>query len=141
MNQDLMTECKAPEKEYQSKVSKRKRPARIIFCDAIGKCGGVAARAFDNVSDLLKRAMSVVTSCGCQEGCEQCIRSPFCKEGNVVSSKAGADLVLRMLLGSDIDPIAVAVEEGSPQSDTIIPAQAVRALNGIQVESDKVSIN
>ncbi|KAF8078143.1 P-loop containing nucleoside triphosphate hydrolase protein, partial [Lyophyllum atratum] len=65
MAQDVKTECKAPEKEYKAAESKRKRPARyvfavrclrrngtdigrLIFYDAIGKGGGVAAKAFDN---------------------------------------------------------------------------------------------
>ncbi|KAF9001945.1 P-loop containing nucleoside triphosphate hydrolase protein [Cyathus striatus] len=45
---DVGTECKAPEKEYKATESRRKRPARLIFYDSIGKGGGVATKAFDN---------------------------------------------------------------------------------------------
>jgi len=48
LSEDVKTECKAAEKEYRVTESTRKRPARLIFYDSIGKGGGVSARAFDN---------------------------------------------------------------------------------------------
>ena len=30
--QEVRTECKAPEKEYMSRETSRKRPARLVFC-------------------------------------------------------------------------------------------------------------
>jgi len=107
MAQDVKTECKAPEKEYKAAESKRKRPARyvfivvclwrngpntgrLIFYDAIGKGGGVAAKAFDNgqaclvyfakefhlsfhaVNELLHKACNVIEVCDCEKGCTQC---------------------------------------------------------------------
>lgn len=63
---DVKTECKVAEKEYASKPTTRKRPARfversqyttsltddvllrLIFYDNAGKSSGVAAKAFDH---------------------------------------------------------------------------------------------
>ncbi|RDB21503.1 ATP-dependent helicase hrq1 [Hypsizygus marmoreus] len=89
MAQDLRTECKAAEKEYKVSESKRKRPARLIFYDAIGKGGGVAAKAFDNVNTILPKAYEAVESCSCEAGCSQCVQSPACKEGNLRDPLSG----------------------------------------------------
>lgn len=45
--EDVKTECKAAEKEYKVTESSRKRPARLVFYDAVGKGGGVSSKAFD----------------------------------------------------------------------------------------------
>lgn len=44
---DLRTECKAEEKEYLKKESRRKRPARLIVYDPVGQGNGVATKAFE----------------------------------------------------------------------------------------------
>jgi len=69
---DLRTECKVPVKEYKTTESQRKRPGRLIFYDAVGKGGGVAAKAFDHVNDILRNACNAVEACGCSEGCTNC---------------------------------------------------------------------
>ncbi|KAH9930993.1 P-loop containing nucleoside triphosphate hydrolase protein [Fomitopsis serialis] len=133
---DLKTECKVAEKEYKATTSQRKRPARLIFYDPTGTNGGVAVKTFDHVSDLLQRALDTVESCPCQEGCAACIDSPTCKEGNLVSSKTGALVVLKAILGRpiDVDLIPEYPEPIAATQDTIIPATAVRAAEGIEVE-------
>lgn len=69
---DIRTECKAPEKEFASKASSRKRPARLIIYDAPGTGGGVCAKAFDHISKLLDLALEAIVSCSCEEGCPLC---------------------------------------------------------------------
>ncbi|KAI0664969.1 P-loop containing nucleoside triphosphate hydrolase protein [Cubamyces menziesii] len=134
---DLRTECKVPEKEYKAAASQRKRPARLIFYEPSGKTGGVAVKAFDHVNDILRDAHDRVESCGCEEGCTECVDSPSCKEGNVVASKAGALIVLKALLGRPID-VELLQHEPSDEVDmfdTVVEATSVRAAEGVEVES------
>jgi len=62
------------------------------------------------------------------------VQSPSCKEGNLVSSKSGAQLVLKALLGMTINPDCVASQNDDQAAETIVEAQAVPAVEGIQVE-------
>jgi len=135
MASDLKTECKVAVKEYKTTESQRKRPGRLIFYDSVGKGGGVAARAFDHVNDLLRNACNAVEACDCAEGCKNCVQSPSCKEGNKVSSKIGALIVLRGILGIAIDADSI-VPQYDVGFETIVVASSVRAVEGIQVEAD-----
>ncbi|KAG6854962.1 hypothetical protein C0991_009785 [Blastosporella zonata] len=155
MAQDLRTECKAAEKEYKAvSETKRKRPARchyifhkqavphqhascrLIFYDTIDKGGGVAAKAFDNVNELLRKACGAIEACDCDGGCTECVQSPACKEGNLVCSKLGAYIVLKCLLGLDVDPDSIPAQGDDVQDlETIVEAETVRAVGGIQVET------
>ncbi|KAI9452326.1 P-loop containing nucleoside triphosphate hydrolase protein [Russula earlei] len=122
MAADLRTECKPIEKEM--KVSTRKRPARLIFHDPVGRSiGGVAAKAFDH------------TSCDCVEGCENCIASSFCKEGNDVRSKRGALVVLRDILGIPLGE-PERREEMDPLPLTVVEAPGVGVAEGVVVERE-----
>ncbi|KAG6909832.1 hypothetical protein DXG01_015105 [Tephrocybe rancida] len=133
MAQDLKTECKAAEKEYKAiSETKRKRPARLIFYDTIDKGGGVAAKAFDSVNELLRKAYDAIEACDCDEGC---VQSPACKEGNLVCSKLGAHLVLKCLLGLEIDPDNVPMQGIMQDLVTVVEAQPVRAVDGVRVET------
>ena len=53
-----------------------------------------------------------------------------------MSSKSGAHLVLKAVLGMAIDPDCVASQSDVEAMETIVEAQAVPAVEGIQVESD-----
>ncbi|KAG6874311.1 hypothetical protein C0995_001536 [Termitomyces sp. Mi166 len=132
--QDLRTECKAAEKEYKMTESRRKRPARLIFYDAIDKGGGVAAKALDHVNQLLRQACDAIEFCQCNEGCTQCCQSSSCKENNLVCSKLGAHLVLKCLLGTEIDPDGVPIQDDVQILRTVVEAETVRAIEGVQVE-------
>ncbi|KDQ60612.1 hypothetical protein JAAARDRAFT_555490 [Jaapia argillacea MUCL 33604] len=138
MRGDLHTECKVPEKEYRTTESQRKRPARLIFYDTAGKGGGVAGKAFDHVSEILTKAHERVAMCSCEEGCAECVNSPSCREGNVVSSKLGAFVVLKSLLGLPIDPDSIPEQYEEPLQgyQTIIEAPPVRAIVGVDVEKE-----
>ncbi|KAF8580679.1 P-loop containing nucleoside triphosphate hydrolase protein [Ramaria rubella] len=135
MNTDLRTECKVPKKEYMINQSSRRRPARLIFYDKMGSSGGVAAKAFDHVSNLVHDALETVERCPCDDGCVRCIDSPACKEGNEVSSKLGAQVVLRGILGmaTNLDAIPDVDPESVP--GTIVEAESVRTIDGVEVEA------
>ncbi|KAL4871833.1 hypothetical protein BDV12DRAFT_183413 [Aspergillus spectabilis] len=85
----------------------RQRPARLTFYDAQGgSCGsGIARKAFEFIDSLLKRAVARIEACVCitPKGCLECCCDERCKEMNSVMSKAGAGVVLRCLLGWEVD--------------------------------------
>ena len=64
--------------------------------------------------------------------------SGLCRDGNRVSSKPGAHVVLRSILGLKIDPNSVpAQSEGRDAYLTIIEPPYVPPLKGIQVKVEK----
>jgi DEAD/DEAH box helicase domain-containing protein len=120
---DVRTECKVAKKElgrplrrannvpaeFEEKLKppSRQRPARLTFYDAKGgACGsGIANKAFEFIGLLLRRAVARIEACSClsPQGCVECVCDERCKEMNVVMSKAGAGVVLRCLLGWEVD--------------------------------------
>ncbi|RAK99140.1 ATP-dependent 3'-5' DNA helicase [Aspergillus ibericus CBS 121593] len=124
---DVRTECKVAKKELGRTLKQasshnqsldplelkklqppaRQRPARLTFYDAKGgACGsGIAAKAFEFIDVLLERAVKRIESCSCvgSRGCLECVCDERCKEMNEVMSKAGAGVVLRCLLGWEVD--------------------------------------
>ncbi|KAI0703572.1 P-loop containing nucleoside triphosphate hydrolase protein [Cytidiella melzeri] len=134
LSADLGTECKAAEKEYKSTTTARKRPARLIFYEGSGRNGGVATKAFDHVSEILQNAHDTTEACQCEEGCAACIVSPSCRENNIVASKRGALIVLKALLSLPIDADLLVPVENTFPHDTVIAADSVRAIEGVEVE-------
>ncbi|KAL5047279.1 hypothetical protein BDW71DRAFT_197015 [Aspergillus fruticulosus] len=125
---DVRTECKVAKKELGKDLKRvvrrgdgdsdnddipvlkpphRQRPARLTFYDAKGgSCGsGIARKAFEFIDSLLKRAVARIEACVCvtPKGCLECVCDERCKEMNSVMSKAGAGVVLRCLLGWEVD--------------------------------------
>ncbi|KAL2120492.1 hypothetical protein VTJ04DRAFT_4519 [Mycothermus thermophilus] len=137
---DVRTECKSPIKEFSptASQSQRKRPARLTFYDAKGGAGGsgINAKAFDFVDDLLRQALRRVESCACDNGCPECCASEMCGEGNEVMSKAGARVVLRTLLGLEVDveSLPMGPEPGATNTtttiETVVVAEKVPAKDG-----------
>ncbi|KAJ7261398.1 DEAD/H helicase [Mycena haematopus] len=132
---DVKTECKAPEKENKRQESSRKRPARLTFYDSISLGGGVSAKAFDNVHELLAKAEQTISTCTCEDGCTECIHSSACREKNEVASKLGALLVLRGILSIAVDPDSIPIQnEMEIGHDTIVVPAGVGELAGVSVE-------
>lgn len=126
---DVWTECKVAKKELgknlklanESRSQKsnstapqpqlqppaRQRPARLTFYDAKGGAAGsgIAGKAFEFIDLLLRRAVARIEACLCvtPQGCVECVCDERCKEQNVVMSKAGAGVILRCLLGWEVD--------------------------------------
>lgn len=122
---DVRTECKVAKKELGARLRRanesvsdrdlqkalqppaRQRPARLTFYDAKGgSCGsGIASKAFQFIGVLLRRAVARIEACLClsPQGCVECVCDERCKEMNMVMSKAGAGVILKCLLGLEID--------------------------------------
>ncbi|KAL8973018.1 MAG: hypothetical protein Q9183_000225 [Haloplaca sp. 2 TL-2023] len=130
---DVRTECKVAIKEFAKKETSRKRPARLTFYDAKGGASGsgISTKAFEFIDMLLVRAVERVGACHCAEGCVECVCSERCKEQNVVMSKAGAEVILKCLLGrgGEIDVEALPwgpEDERAPRGiETVIAATEV----------------
>jgi DEAD/DEAH box helicase domain-containing protein len=127
---DVRTECKNSLKEFAQKETTRKRPARLTFYDAKGGAGGsgISTKAFEFIHLLLKQAVRRVEGCHCHEGCVECIASELCNEANEVMSKAGCEVILRSLLGMeiDVDGLPMGPEEGTPAGiETVVLAKEV----------------
>ncbi|KAF3138289.1 hypothetical protein TWF569_008789 [Orbilia oligospora] len=129
---DVRTECKAPQKEFAKRETTRKRPGRLTFYDAKG-CGstgsGITGKAFEFVEKLLKMAVGRIEACQCTGGCPGCVASENCKEANAVISKIGAMIVMKTLLGDEIelDALPEAVDESAPVGvETVVLAEEVR---------------
>ncbi|TKA31464.1 hypothetical protein B0A50_02311 [Salinomyces thailandicus] len=142
---DVKTECKVAIKEFAKKESSRKRPARLTFYDAKGGASGsgIAAKAFEFIDLLLTQACERVEACTCAEGCLECCCSERCKEANQVMSKAGAGVVLKRLLGREVDVESLPwgpEEEGLPAGlETVVLAAEVRGRRGelIEIEGER----
>jgi len=94
---------------------------------------GISARAFEHVDLLLRQAVSRITECHCLEGCLECCCSERCKDLNQVISKAGAEVIVKSLLGweIDVDALPMGPEESSPAGiETVLPAVEVRPVRG-----------
>jgi DEAD/DEAH box helicase domain-containing protein len=73
--------------------------AAIFVYDGYPEGVGLAERAYEVLEDLLEAVLSMLESCGCEEGCPGCIHSPKCGSGNKPLDKKAAILVLQVLLG------------------------------------------
>ena len=127
---EIHTECKAPEKEFAERQTKRKRPARLIFYDSKGGQygSGLSVKAFEHMDVVLEGALKRVEECPCDYGCPECVAAAFCKENSLVLSKPASLIILHTILGhpeSDyIDRIAEGPEPNMPEIniETIVPA-------------------
>ncbi|CAD6439183.1 4213e487-49ea-46b2-beec-c158f57016a9-CDS [Sclerotinia trifoliorum] len=128
---DVRTECKVGAKEFAQKETTRKRPARLTFYDAKGGASGsgISTKAFEFIDLLLKQALRRIEGCHCYEGCVECVASETCKHANEVMSKAGSEVILKSLLGLDIDVDALPmgpVDERDTGIETVVLAEVVR---------------
>ncbi|KAM5451810.1 ATP-dependent 3'-5' DNA helicase [Microsporum audouinii] len=88
-------------------IPRRQRQARLIFYDAKGgpSGSGITSKAFEFIDSLLVRANSRIDTCACTtaQGCVGCVCNENCPETNLVLSKAGASVILKCLLGLEVD--------------------------------------
>jgi DEAD/DEAH box helicase domain-containing protein len=136
-------ECKAPEKEFAHRETKRKRPARLILYDNKGgKTGnGLSARVFECAELVLQESSKIVDECTCSFGCPLCCAGMQCTENSLVLSKDGCKVILRYLL-NDSDPlkdIPYGPEANMPEItiETIVPvgngAPTVKISNNVEL--------
>ncbi|GAA6037733.1 hypothetical protein JCM8097_002314 [Rhodosporidiobolus ruineniae] len=131
---DVRTECKQPEKELAGVGTTRKRPARLILYDVAGKSGGICAKVFDHISNLIAQAADTIANCPCADGCPSCVASHICSGANTIVSKLGALLVLDSILGRPIDidsipeqTLATGVTPGGPGSTLDLASAGISA--------------
>ncbi|OJD14276.1 hypothetical protein AJ78_05353 [Emergomyces pasteurianus Ep9510] len=148
---DVRTECKVGVKELGPKHRQamaharsqaippppkpaRQRPARLTFYDAKGGSSGsgIAAKAFEFIDSLLRRALGRIEACQCTspQGCIECVCDERCKEMNVVMSKAGAGVVLKCLLGKEVDVDSLPWGEDVSGDEAWLASQEGKELSG-----------
>ncbi|KLJ05396.1 DEAD/DEAH box helicase domain-containing protein [Blastomyces silverae] len=164
---DVRTECKVAVKELGPKHRQalahtqsqavppppkpaRQRPARLTFYDAKGGSSGsgIAAKAFEFVDSLLRRALGRIEACQCTtpQGCIECVCDERCKEMNVVMSKAGAGVVLKCLLGIEVDVDALpwgedVLGEGFVRRDEMLSQGGKELAGGLETIVEAVEVS
>ena len=68
-------------------------PSVFIYDAAAGGLG-FAERAYDNLGDLLPKALAALTACPCVHGCPSCIQSPKCGNHNQPLDKEATKEIL-----------------------------------------------
>lgn len=134
---EINCECKAPEKEFAHRESKRKRPSRIILFDNKGgKFGcGLSSKVFEMVDIVLMEALKAIETCDCQYGCPNCCAGLQCTESSIVLSKSGAIVILRCILGIS-QPL-----NGIPKGpEPNLPDITIETISGVE-EFGKVPIS
>jgi DEAD/DEAH box helicase domain-containing protein len=100
--------------------------AGIVLFDRHPGGMGFAAAAYEAIDEIVSRAAAAVLGCPCRDGCPACIHSGRCLRGNEAVSKAGARLLLRLVLGEQVaagsSPAGVKVRRAG--SKPVVPAEA-----------------
>ena len=83
---------------------------------------GFAERGYRAGRDWLEATLAVIEGCGCASGCPSCVQSPKCGNNNEPLDKAGAAVLLRLLLNA-----APTMEASNPSEHL---EKLIRASNG-----------
>ncbi|CCK73002.1 ATP-dependent 3'-5' DNA helicase KNAG_0M01490 [Huiozyma naganishii CBS 8797] len=126
---EIVTECKAPEKEFAERQTKRKRPGRLVFYDSKGgeHGSGLSIKVFEHMDEIISTALKRIEDCPCDDGCPNCVAGAYCTENCLVLSKPGALLLLHYILGHDeskfLDTIKDGPEPNMPEIkvETVVP--------------------
>lgn len=139
---ELMSECKAPEKEFAHRQTKRVRPARIIFHDSKGglQGTGVAQKTFDLIDSIMEATYHRILKCDCDWGCPNCIASTFCKEMLLVMSKPASLIIIGGLLGYDLNELKKTICDGPEPNMPRISIETIRDSNDRVKLADDVKI-
>lgn len=128
---EIQTECKAPEKEFAERQTKRKRPARLVFFDSHGGSygSGLSSKAFEHIQEILNGTLQRITDCPCEDGCPECVAASYCKENSLVLSKPGSLVILHCILGHEEDDYIDLIKDGPEPNmpeikvETVIPVK------------------
>jgi len=82
----------------------------VIVYDGYPGGAGFAERGHEVLADWMTAVREAVVGCGCESGCPSCVQSPKCGNGNHPLDKAGAAVVLDVVIGAlaDAPPIGLA---------------------------------
>jgi DEAD/DEAH box helicase domain-containing protein len=59
---------------------------------------GLNSRAYETVTDLMRRTLGMIRDCPCDSGCPACVQSPHCGNANDPLEKAlAADLLAELV--------------------------------------------
>ncbi len=100
------------------------RPTVFVY-DGYPGGAGFSARGYEAIVPWLAATRSAVASCECETGCPSCVQSPKCGNGNEPLDKAGAVILLDIVLGTDPvaePPAAAAVATRSRAA--VVPAES-----------------
>ena len=70
----------------------------VVIHDAHPGGAGIAELAFGAADRHLAATLSVISECGCSDGCPSCVQSPKCGNNNEPLDKAAATRLLRTTL-------------------------------------------
>lgn len=137
---ELVTECKAPEKEFARRQSKRLRPYRLVFHDSNGgaKGSGISAKAFDHIDQILHACYNRIRECDCQWGCPNCVTGSFCKEMSLVMSKPAALVIFATLIGLDVDVVKHEIRDGPEENMPGLNVETIQACSMVTKISPNV---
>ncbi len=60
---------------------------------------GISEKGFEMLPQLWRATLQALRECPCEDGCPSCVQSPKCGNNNEPLDKAGAKMLLAMLLG------------------------------------------
>ncbi len=75
--------------------------ATVFVYDGHPGGAGFAARGFDAAPDWLAATRDAIAACECSAGCPSCVQSPKCGNGNNPLDKAGAVVLLDIVLSAE----------------------------------------
>lgn len=75
--------------------------ATVFVYDGHPGGAGFAARGFDAAPDWLAATRDAIAACECAAGCPSCVQSPKCGNGNNPLDKAGAVVLLDIVLSAE----------------------------------------
>ena len=84
----------------------------VIVYDGYPGGAGFAERGHEVLADWLTAVREAVAGCGCESGCPSCVQSPKCGNGNQPLDKAGAVVVLDVVIGALADAPAIGLAAG-----------------------------
>ncbi|QPL05555.1 MULTISPECIES: DEAD/DEAH box helicase [Actinomyces] len=74
----------------------------VFVHDAQAGGAGFAERGYRAGREWLTATLAVIEGCGCAAGCPSCVQSPKCGNNNEPLDKAGAAVLLRLLLAAEV---------------------------------------
>lgn len=102
--------------EHIREKSEKPTPLRLLLYDATPGGTGISEAVFDQIDNLMQKAMLAINSCKCENGCTACIFDLTCKEYNNVLDKASTQMML-----TDIMTLKVGQSSSSSESALVEP--------------------
>ncbi len=101
--------------------------ATVFVYDGHPGGAGFAARGFDAAPSWLASTRAAIAACECAAGCPSCVQSPKCGNGNNPLDKAGAVVLLDIVLAADAGPAAPTAATAATPAQAASPCTAAPA--------------